>query len=163
MAPNILKIKYDTLSLNRYINRIIIVKDKSPPDKLKTLAIHPRVENTKIAFNSATEYACFFPIKNRTYITAIFDKPNLTPGIAIGNGGNEFSITDKMIATAKKSEVNTSFCVFPIILPHHSVVCPYGSLERFLKSIHLEGRRHFVQQYGVSRSVYIPGQGNPTL
>lgn len=83
--------------------------EKSPPVKLRTLAIQPLVENTNTALSTATPYADFCPKKNRTYMTAILESPNLTPGIVKGNGGKECSITDNMIAIAKNKEVNTSF------------------------------------------------------
>ncbi len=142
------------------MKRIITVTDKSPPDKLKTLAIHPLVEKTKMAFNTATAYACFPPIKKRTYMTAIFESPNLTPGIATGNGGNEFSTTDNMIATAKNSDVNTSFCVFPIILPRHSDYYDTHLLEQFSILNHLADKLHFDPQYEVFPNEHIFDRGN---
>lgn len=142
------------------MNRIITVTDKRPPDKLKTLAIHPLVENTKIAFNTATAYACFPPMKKRTYMTAMFESPNLTPGIAIGNGGNEFSMIDNMIAIAKNKEVNTSLCVLPIILPHHSESYYTYFEEQFSILTHLADKLHFAPQYEAFLNEHIFDPGN---
>ena len=114
MAPRMLRVIYEILSLNMDTKRTITTIESKPPEKLKRLARNPRVKKTKMDLKIAKQTAYFLLKKNTEYITTIFERPSFTPGGKNGIGGKKLSIIESTTIIASISPPSATFFVFII-------------------------------------------------